>query len=476
MKEKATVDTPVPGYKMMEPAYRLADDLMGGTRQFRAKEGLYLPREEGESRKSYENRLGRAVLFGAWKTTIQKLVAMPFTKPPTNNVEPGNDNRDPREQKLDTSVDRKGTTAPQFGRRLTGSILRKGAAYFIVDMPEQVKGRTLLDQDKLDIRPYFAYIDPSNIIGWEFRQNELSRKSELVSLRVRDTATRPAKDNPFQMEEVRRVRHYEVGQMTVYTKREDDKEWVKGPVKKLSYPGIPLVSECYNEVEPFCPTPPLDDLAIQNVEHYQSTADQRNILHIARLPILFGAGFEEGALDTNGLGAGQYFSNERSDAKLSYVEIKGGSIEAGQKDIVSIEMRMSALGIDLLVKRETETATAASIKKDEQTCQLQDIVVLVEGMLERGYEMAGKWVKGEFKTKWTFHKEFGIDLRQHEDLELLLRARAQNEISRETWLSELSRRSVVHGMDEEEEQKRLEQEDQKEVNRIMLAGQAGNDN
>ncbi|MBX8484820.1 DUF4055 domain-containing protein [Pseudomonas cichorii] len=43
----------------------------------------------------------------------------------------------------------------------------------------------------------------------------------------------------------------------------------------------------------FC-DPPFKDLAHLNIQHWQSKPDQDNILHVARVPILFGSGIAEG--------------------------------------------------------------------------------------------------------------------------------------------------------------------------------------
>lgn len=465
MAQEATVNTPVPQFDKMEPKYSLADHLTGGTREFREQGELYLPREKGETANCYENRLNRTVLFGAWKKTVRKLSAMPFTKPATM-VEPDQD-RDPREARLDVSVDRKSTTVDQFARKLTRSFLRKGGAHFMVDMPPLVEGRTQAERDEQDIRPYFAILDPSNIIGWEHRFNRITQRNELVSLRVRDTRMEKDKDNPFKTVCVKRVRHYEPGKTTIWIKNDD--EWKVEREFETTFPGIPLVSTDYQADEPFMPTLPLDDLAMLNVEHYQSTADQRNILHVARIPLLYGAGFEEGSLKTDDMGVGQFFTNTDPNAKLSYVEInRGGAIEAGARDIESIEARMSMMGLEMLVKKENETATRAMINMKEQTCELQDIVVLVENMVHEGYKVAGQYLEQNWDTKWIFFKEFGIDARQHEDLTTLLSARGQNEISRETWLKELSRRSVVEELDVDAEMARLAAEEREELNRLSL--------
>ena len=101
--------------------------------------------------------------------------------------------------------------------------------------------------------------------------------------------------------------------------------------------------------------PPLSELADLNVAHWQSQSDQRNILHVARVPILYGAGFEEA--DTIEIGASSMVRTTNPNAKLEYVEHTGAAIDAGDKDLQNLEFQMQQMGLQLLVPQPGQTAT-----------------------------------------------------------------------------------------------------------------------
>src|SRR6202012_5493868 len=66
--------------------------------------------------------------------------------------------------------------------------------------------------------------------------------------------------------------------------------------------------------------PPMIELAYMNVEHWQSKSDQQTILHVARVPILFGKDIGDSPV---AVGAGAMISASSKDADIKYVEHSG---------------------------------------------------------------------------------------------------------------------------------------------------------
>src|SRR6185295_4553940 len=84
--------------------------------------------------------------------------------------------------------------------------------------------------------------------------------------------------------------------------------------------------------------PPLEELADLNVAHWQSSSDQRNILTVARVPILFGTGIEGN--EKLEIGASSMIRTSDPNAKLTYVEHTGAAIGAGERDLERLEFQM----------------------------------------------------------------------------------------------------------------------------------------
>jgi len=71
---KNTVDSPCSAYNAMQAHWGLIDDLLGGTLAMRAAGEKWLPKEPKEENKSWQNRLDRSILYGAYADTVDDLV------------------------------------------------------------------------------------------------------------------------------------------------------------------------------------------------------------------------------------------------------------------------------------------------------------------------------------------------------------------------------------------------------------------
>ena len=132
--------------------------------------------------------------------------------------------------------------------------------------------------------------------------------------------------------------------------------------------------------------PWLEDIAQLNVAHWQSDSDQRNLLHIARVPILFAKGFgdEDTQLELS-IGSNSFLKGP-SSADLKYVEHSGKGIEAGRNDLKDIEERIQFLGLEAMMKRPGGgdiTATQSAIDSSESNSSLGMISQELENTLER---------------------------------------------------------------------------------------------
>ncbi|MGT3256396.1 DUF4055 domain-containing protein, partial [Yersinia enterocolitica] len=69
-------------------------------------------------------------------------------------------------------------------------------------------------------------------------------------------------------------------------------------------------------------TPPLIDLAMLNIKHWQSQSEQDNILHVARVPLLSVFGLEDKEELTVGASVATRF-DDRTKQGLEYTEHSG---------------------------------------------------------------------------------------------------------------------------------------------------------
>lgn len=109
--------------------------------------------------------------------------------------------------------------------------------------------------------------------------------------------------------------------------------------------------------------PPLLDLALINVSHYQKYSDFSIYLHIASRPILW---FRNRDTNKTVEVIGPYSSIDvTADGQVAFAETTGAALEAASNDIKDLESRMSVLGLSLLVKRTGSQVTATEERGDQ---------------------------------------------------------------------------------------------------------------
>jgi len=215
------------------------------------------------------------------------------------------------------------------------------------------------------------------------------------------------------------------------------------------------------EHEKFQCEPTYIDFAWMAIQQYRSCADQRNILHVARVPILFGAGFTTN--DKIVISPMRFIGHSNPDAKLTYVEPNCKGIEAGEKDLARLEVQLAAMGVEpLMMKPKYKTATEDTIDAVEQESPLQSSARLMCAAISKAISLSAQYAgeKGMDMVAVEVFLEFGVSYRAYEELRALTDARAKMDLSRETYLAELRRRGVLaESVDPKAEATRAEAEE-----------------
>jgi hypothetical protein len=415
----------------------LIDALLGGTKAMRLAVE-YMPRWPAEDKESYETRLKVATLFPAYQRTIEVLGAKPFSKPVTL----GKDVPKKLHPWLE-DVDRQGRNLHAFLAEVGQEALGYGFSGILVDYPptQDKDGKALYvtkaAEDAAGVRPYFVQIHPKNTLGW------LTDKDGLKQLRLLETATE--EDGEFATKEVEQVRVLTRGAWATWRKveggnKQDD--WAPHDNGVTTVKDIPFVPVYGNRLGFMRARPALLELAYANVEHWQSKSDQQNILHVARVPILFGKGLDADTSVT--VGAGTMIKSDRPDADLKFVEHTGAAIEAGRLSILDLEDRMRQAGAELLVIKPgnvTETQTLAD--NEQGACALQKVAENIEDSGDQALQFMAEWVGEAEGGHITVFKDFGAATLAEASAELLLKVNQAGKLSNESLYGELQRRGII---------------------------------
>ena len=435
----ASVDTPSAAYHQMSRKWALVDDLLGGTQTMRDAGKIWLPKEKREEESDYQVRLSRSYLYGAFKDTVLKLSAKPFSRA----VNVYGEIPEALAQ-ITGNADLLGRDLSQFSRTLFEDGLKYGLSHVLVDFPAIGGGLTLAEERATGARPYFCHISPRDMIAW--RTAKQADGTEVLA-QIRFKERRIAYDEAFGEREANYVRVIEPQRWELWEDVEGKGEYMMIDHGDHSFDGVPLVTFYANRKGFMESDPPLEDLAWMNLAHWQSLSDQRNILRFARIGILFASGVSEEEVEGGfSVGPSNMFVSTNPDAQLRYVEHTGRAIGAGEDDLVRLEERMEVLGLQPLIRNQGNvTATARSMDEARTHSNLQAWIRSLEATLEAAFIVAGRWVGVGVPDDFgvDVFNEFSISMTAAEDVRSLIDMRNAGQITHKTFLHEVKRRGVL---------------------------------
>jgi hypothetical protein len=395
----------------------LIADLMGGTASMRRAGQRWLPREASESWTAWRARLQRSVLFNGLSRTIQALAGRPFARP----VALADAHYDLLQ--LATNIDGRGTALGSFAAALLRALLRDGIVHVLIDRPQHGGP------------PYFVLVPASALIGAREDTDGLSE------IRIREIQRQRVGKHGEEAVEV--VRWIDRQRWALW--RSGRTGWHADSEGEHGFRRVPLVTLNAAPDGFMQARPPLIDLAWLNLAHWQSASDQRHILHVARVPILFGRALQvaNGEIE---IGPNRLILADDPTAELRFVEHSGAAIAAGRQDLVDLEDRMAVLGLDMLRQRPGDaTATGRAIDAAQTHAALNAVVLTLEDGLARAFGLAADIMGHDQDAagRIVISRQFPVRDEQAAEADLLLRARLAGEISSEAFLAEIGRRGIL---------------------------------
>lgn len=429
---------PSSSYLKMKPRWDVAEALLGGTETMRVAGDTYLPQHEQETNNNYNRRLEKATLLNMSEMVLEALVGRPFSKPIIFEGDVPKQIEDWTED-----FDLQGNNLQSFCRNWFREGWAKGLAHVLIDFPvvrPAVEGevRTLADDRAQNLRPFAVRIRPEAVLA--AYADVIDGQEVLTHVRILETSV--VQDGWGEVIE-QRVRVLEPGTWKVYKPDEKGNEWTVEDEGMTPLSFVPLVTfysgkrEALHECKP-----PLMDLMHLNVEHWQSASDQRNVLTVARFPILAGSGIA--STDVMAIGPNNFLTTESVDGKWYYVEHSGKAIEAGEKDLERLKDQMAAYGAEFLKRKTgTETATGRALDSAEGMSYLQATTLDFKDALEQALWFMAQWAKLDDGGSVIVYSNFAAGEAASQDLEQLLKLRATRDISRKAVLDEFQRRGVL---------------------------------
>lgn len=457
-EKRKSPSTTSAAYDYMYPKWRMINTLLGGTSAMRAAGKTYLPQHPHESDENYRDRLNTTTLLNMTELTLESLVGKPFSDPvKVEDVLPELEG----DNFLD-DVDLQSNSIGIFCRQWFREGIAKSFAHILIDMPviDYSVPRTLADDLAEKNRPYWTLIAPENVLFMSFAK--IAGEVQPVHIRIWETEVEM---DGYTERIVNRIRVLEPGWWWLMEERQDPKTkksiWVTISQGETGLDYIPWVTFYANQDGPMTGKPPLEDLAYLNIAHWQSMSDQRNILTVARFPMLAVSGAHDTPNnDVMVIGPRQLLATRAENGKFYYVEHEGKAIQEGAKDLDKLEQDMAAYGAEFLRKRPGgTTATARALDSAEATSPLQDMTIRFIDCVETALKITADWLGKKFEGKVLITTDFGPEEVKDADMRVLAEARRNRDLSRKHFTDEMKRRgALADDFDNEENVSELEKE------------------
>jgi hypothetical protein len=384
-----------------QKALNVVRDVDGGTLRMREKSTTYLPKMEREEEKDYYDRLQRAVLYNALKRTVGGLTGMVMRHDPALKEDVPSAIVEHSE-----NIDQAGRHLAVFARDHYRDATLDGHACIFVDMAAVEPGtaRNLREEKAQLGRPYWIHIQKEQIL----RVRTMTVAGQVILTRFAYSECTTEDEGEYGQREVLRVREYRLVtarptsapkrktevEYVVHTKRKDGAggkdEWSSTPPAIMSISRIPVATTYTGRTGYMVSEPPLLDLALENINHYQVRNDRQNVLRIASCPLPWFSGVDREEV-VWGPNSALFLPR---DATAGMLEPMGNALEESREELKEIERRMAVLGLSMMMSdtRSAETATSKRIDKSESDSQLSATARNLQDALELALQLHAEWL------------------------------------------------------------------------------------
>ncbi|MEI7177121.1 DUF4055 domain-containing protein [Pectobacterium carotovorum] len=383
------ISTPNLDYNDMVGAWDINDALMGGTLYMRQLGEVHLPRWPNEDKDAYKQRLSVATLLPAYEETINQNVGRVLAEPIKLS-----ENMPERIIELNQNIDLEGSRLDVWAQDFFRIAFQYGLAHALVDYPrvDSSAVKTKADEKTSGARPYVTMLNPRQVIGW--KSKVVGGKVILTELRIREVIVVDGDD--FGQTKVEQIRHIEPGKVTIWRKskgNDGESTWSMHEEWTTSRQDITLVTLYTKRTGFMRGSPPLLNLALLNIKHWQSQSEQDNILHVARVPILVTYGLEAGQTLTIGASSATNFSNKDTQG-VEYTEHTGAAIGSGKTSIEDLEQQMRQAGAKLLRSENTSTKSVdqTNEEKMQENSPLYTMAQSLEDALDNIMQIIADWI------------------------------------------------------------------------------------
>lgn len=419
----------------MRAYWAVVAPLMDGTQGMRRAGKALLPQFPAELDDTYKERLALSTLLPVYAETVNNMTSRVFAEP----LQLGEDIPDDIKA-LCSDIDLAGNDLNSWSVELFRNGLSHGLCHALVDYQSTRDAggnplyKTRAEEIAAGARPYAVIVRPDQVLGWRFSAGV------LMQIRYKEVVEIP--DGDFGTKCIDQIRVLEPGIWKTYRVAADGGAWAIHDEGTTSLSYIPWVTFYTGRTGALTAKPPLLELAYLNVKHWQSQSDQDNLLHVARVPLLFVFTSDEQFKLVISSGSATRMPKD-GDAK--YVEHTGAAIEAGRQSLQDLIDEMRMAGAKLLQRDKQQVKTAAQAN-EEAAQELSPLARLagqfsdcIAQVLQIFADYRGVTEGGHVEMRGNFDSDFAPEV----SVPSLISMATAGKISDETLYSEMQRRGVI---------------------------------
>lgn len=377
---------PNPDWHLMRSKSELPELLYLSSSSVRNLARRYIFQSPLETKEMFEKRISEAILIPFFSRTIDTIVNKTFE----NGMK--FDDWGIREKNWLSDINYLGLNATTFFRIFYRNAWIYGLNHVLVSFPRNPASNSY---------PFLVEITPDRLMNWEFTEGEDGKPllSSIVYIDMnRDTNSR-----------IQLVLEDNVLFERIWTNVSDSKSkevrWeMTSETQILGFDGqplnrIPLFTFYVNYISPMVGFPPLEELAMINIQHFRSYSLYSNLLDFINTPFLLAKGLipdtMESIVPTNDepisrpnidITANDFIFTPNTDAEISYVEHTGTSLNVALERLKYLEASAEKASYEILstnLRSGNITATEVLLDSGKTLTTIQHSAELFNAFLDK---------------------------------------------------------------------------------------------
>jgi len=419
----------------------------GGTETMREQGETFLPRYERETQARWQTRLNSTFAVNKLREAVDAASAKPF-RTILQVV-----NTDPDLDAMIKDIDLQGNHLHVFAHQFFNAGLLDSMSHILVDHPDTIDLPNLAAQKEAGIRPYWKMYKNQDVVA--AYDEYVGGDTQCVHVRLKGSRIERTPDFKEKVWNQIYVIEKELGSQNGVVQLYEQEanggggEWIRVAEKVIPMIEVPFVTFYAGDKEAdYVARPVFIDLAYKQIEHWQSSSDQRSILSAARFPMLAASGVEISAEDEPNFAIGPYkvLYSPEANGRWYYVEPKGTAIETGLKDLEMLEMHMDMMALNPVTgtHRQYVPQNERNIQETRVHSVVHDLTIGAQDAIEKAIRFTGNWTGRDYsQVEVILNKDFASAADTMKEVAQLISLWEKRGITRQTLLQEVKNRNLL---------------------------------